>query len=510
MYEIDGKTFKTEAEAMQYGMAVALRDPAHFAKVFFGEDLYGLQQQILRSVATNKSTAVKACHASGKTKTASMAALWWVSRFPDGVVVTTAPTWTQVEKLLWGEIHASLQQCRIPGLYPLPNLTELKMGPKNYAQGLSTDKGVRFQGWHGRILIILDEAPGVRPEVWDAIDGIRAGGDVRILAIGNPIEPTGPFYEIYTGKRIGYNPMTISAFDTPNLAGVSLDDLLSMSEDELDDNIRPYLVTRRWVKERYLEWGWDSPLFRSKVLGQFPDQSEDSLISLAWLEDAARTTLDDWILRNEDEFEIDADEAGDGKNASAKRKTDYLADGIRFGLDVAGPGEDETVLTIRKGPLILEQHAWQDPDPRGKVVAALAPFRDNVEKGMVDSVGIGHYMAMHLKDEGYRIIPVNVGAGVTKKSPKNKEKYKNLKAELFWGLRERFEQGDLIGLNFKGADVAKAQLAAIKYEHNSRGQIVIEDKDTMKKRGVKSPDRAESIMLAFADIPETRIRIGRV
>src|ERR1700758_3874899 len=41
--------------------------------------------------------------------------------------------------------------------------------------------------------------------------------------------------------------------------------------------------------------------------------------------------------------------------------------------------------------------------------------------------------------------------------------------------------------------------AGIRYRHNSRGQIVIESKEEARKRGVKSPDRAEAVMLAFAE-----------
>ena len=72
----------------------------------------------------------------------------------------------------------------------------------------------------------------------------------------------------------------------------------------------------------------------------------------------------------------------------------------------------------------------------------------------------------------------------------------NLKAQLYWGLRLRFEAGDVAGLT---DDLMISQLASIRYKHNSRGQVVIESKEDACKRGVKSPDRAEAVMLAFAD-----------
>jgi hypothetical protein len=101
-------------------------------------------------------------------------------------------------------------------------------------------------------------------------------------------------------------------------------------------------------------------------------------------------------------------------------------------------------------------------------------------------------MAAHLKDQGIRVREVNVG-----ERARNPEKYVNLKAELYWGLRARAQEGDLAGLT---DERAIAQLAGIRYSHNSRGQVVIEPKEQARKRGVKSPDRAEAVMLAFAEL----------
>jgi hypothetical protein len=57
---------------------------------------------------------------------------------------------------------------------------------------------------------------------------------------------SGPFYDAFTANRQGWNLITISAFDTPNLQGVTLEQLLDMPDKELDENPHPYLTTRRW------------------------------------------------------------------------------------------------------------------------------------------------------------------------------------------------------------------------------------------------------------------------
>ena len=54
-------------------------------------------------------------------------------------------------------------------------------------------------------------------------------------------------------------------------------------------------------------------------------------------------------------------------------------------------------------------------------------------------------------------------------------------------------------------DEKNSLLASIRYRHNARGQVMIEGKDDARKRGVKSPDRAEALMLAFTPVFESTI-----
>src|SRR5262245_7898082 len=295
--------------------------------------------------------------------------------------------------------------------------------------------------------------------------------DVRVLALGNPTIASGPFHDAFTSNRDGWCTFTISAFDSPNLTELSLDDLLNLPDPELDRCPRPYLVTRRWVREKYAEWGPGHPLWEARVLGQFPTQAEDALISLAWLEEASRRPA--------------ADHGGR----------------LAAGLDVAGPGEDETVLVIADGcGGIVGQHAWADPDPRGAVVAALAPYRQRLDAVNVDAAGIGYYLAKHLQDLGYPVRPVNVGERAT-----DRERYANLKAQFYWGLRQRFQAGEVAGLT---DERTIGQLAGIRYRHTARGQVEIERKEDARKRGVKSPDRAEAVMLAFARPAVTQVLLA--
>jgi hypothetical protein len=105
---------------------------------------------------------------------------------------------------------------------------------------------------------------------------------------------------------------------------------------------------------------------------------------------------------------------------------------------------------------------------------------------------VGAYFATDFESFGFvNINGINVGQATD-----FPDRYRNLKAQLYWSLRERFQNGAVSGLD---DEVAIAQLASIRYEINPRGQVQIESKEEARKRGVKSPDRAEALMLAFAD-----------
>jgi phage terminase large subunit len=439
-------------------------DEIRFVREGLGHDPWDTQEAILRSVFRNRRTAVKSCHASSKSFGAAEAALAWVSRWRDAKVLVTAPGQRQVRSVVWSEIHRAIRNAKIR--FPVqPNQTELRFSESNFIMGLTASEGVAFQGFHGgHVLVIIDEAPGVDGEIWEAIEGIAAGGNTHILALGNPVIPSGPFYDAFTRNRAQWSTFTIDAFATPNLKGLSVDDLLALPDDQLDENPRPYLVTRRWVREKFNAW-WNgspetSPLWQSRVRGEFPSQSENSLLALAWLEHARRPVP----------------EGGDVS--------------VTAGVDVAGPGSDKTVATIVGNGGILATKAWHNPDPRGEVIYFLQDWRSRLRTVRVDATGIGYNFALHLRDERFDVQMINAGSAPTDEN----ERFKNLKAQLYWQLRERFKAGEISGLG----DEALAELAAIRYSIDPRGKIEIEGKDELRKRIGRSPDYAESLMLAIS------------
>lgn len=220
--------------------------------------------------------------------------------------------------------------------------------------------------------------------------------------------------------------------------------------------------------------------------------------------DALSRQYDGDFARQELEAEWVADQAGtliEWRHLEAARVRPAAYDPgrgpVTAGLDVAGPGEDESVLVVRQGAGILDLRCWGGPDPRGDVLDALRTWRHRgLASVAVDTAGLGHYFARHLEDAGIGVVDVNVGAAPT--SDQAREQHANLKAELYWSLRQRFVDGDVAGLVDR---TMLAQLAGLRYQHDARGRVKIESKADAVKRGQKSPDRAEALMLAFSPDP---------
>jgi hypothetical protein len=149
-------------------------------------------------------------------------------------------------------------------------------------------------------------------------------------------------------------------------------------------------------------------------------------------------------------------------------------------------------------------HAFGDPDARGAVLAALRPWR---HRGLsvvnVDTAGMGHYLARSLEDADIPVRDINVGMTATTED--GRSQYANLKAELYWNLRQRLADGDLAGLTDR---TTIAQLTSLRYDHDGRGRVRIESKQKATSRGIKSPDRAEALMLACAPADPAGERAG--
>ena len=165
------------------------------------------------------------------------------------------------------------------------------------------------------------------------------------------------------------------------------------------------------------------------------------------------------------------------------------------GVDVARFGTDRTVICIRQGNhvIALTQHQKLNTmRTTGLVVKAISEY--NPQSVRIDEIGIGAGVVDRLHELNYsQVEGVNVGNKAT-----DPEHFFNLRSELYDALRARFEEQTIVIPN---DDDLIGQLAAIRVEYTSRGQLKVEPKETMRRRSLPSPDKADALLLAFAPIP---------
>ena len=448
----------------------ARKDPAWFARHVLGVQPWSRQMDILNAVRDHPKVAVRSCHGIGKSFTAALVILWFLYCHPGAIVLSTAPTWRQVDKLIWKEVRAAYNRSRVPlGGKLMPSAPEIRIDADWYAAGLSTNQPDRFQGFHAEhILVVVDEAAGVPEQIFEAVDGVLTSAHSRLLLLGNPTSASGTFYDAF--RKPGWRTIAVSAFDTPNFTtfGITEDDIRTGAwQEKITGSLPiPQLITPAWVADKYIQWGPESPAYQSRVLGRFPEQTTDTLIPLAWIEAAMQR----WTETEE-------------------------GDPTVLGVDVARFGDDRTVIAVRRGRKVLPLKVYRQQGTMETAGMAMALAREYERAAInVDVIGVGAGVVDRLEEQGVDVAGINVA-----ESAKDPEQFANLRTELWWGLRERLrpDAPDPVGL--PPDDELLAELAAPKYKFTSRGQWALEPKEETKKRLGYSPDKADAVVLAFAE-----------
>src|SRR5690625_225891 len=157
--------------------------------------MWSKQVKVCESVRDHKRTTVAAAHSVGKSAIASVLACWWIAVHPPGeaIVITTAPTYRQVNAILWEEMRKHHRVAEERG-FPLPGkITGADVWKLDNGQIVGFGRKPKdgdshaFQGIHRRyVLVIVDEACGVMEELWTGVEAITTTANSSILGIGNP------------------------------------------------------------------------------------------------------------------------------------------------------------------------------------------------------------------------------------------------------------------------------------------------------------------------------------
>lgn len=334
-------------------------------------------------------------------------------------------------------------------------LDRLKRDRKKTAFSYREGGGIKIVSLHGKeddlskVIgvhapnIILDESPLLTPAKY-----------FQVLKI---LEGTGSYEDSFLfelGNAVNRNHFMRNVTNNPNYYKINIGLEQAISEGRLD---------RKSVEEKL-----GMPFFEQFYLNEFPEEDD--------MDDKGYRRL---LTENEvSNAMVDSVEDEDDK---------------KLGMDVAGGGDFNT-FTVRgeKYAKLVRENKSKDTMVNISEMEAVMDEEDIIDHDIfIDDIGIGRGVSDRAKELGHDINSISVG--MKPEEEFDKEKFFNLKALAYWGVREWIKGGGKLLRNPNWY-----QLCEIKYKINSDKTLQIEPKEDMKKRTGKSPDHAESLMLTFA------------
>jgi hypothetical protein len=450
-------------------------DPVGFSSDILGDTLTEPQVEIARRILKERIVPVPAAHAVGKSFLASRLLLWAVFARQQ-LVITTAPTRRQVEEILWSEIRRVLEKHNLPGESGVRFLRVSEWarayGFTATTAGHASDSA--FQGIHSPngVLILVDEANGIHPNIFDGALACLSGDKDRLLLIGNPTVPDTPFHE---ACKL-YVPTRIPAWSHPNISDkYSLTDdgrhrLKPEYLDKLPDKYPyPGAVTCSWVEDIRESKGEDSPYWLGRVEAIFPETNSASIVPRSWLEGSRNKA---YIL-----------------TANGEKR--------RWGVDVGDGGDPHAIAAFLGNNLVhLEEiEGVGDGKDISYLVDRVAQLASKDERIAVDVTGVGAGCASQLLTLGYSVERRHFAA-----KAKDTQAYANWVAEIAWNMREAFRSEAVSSKSVPESswhDLVR-ELGATHYVELPSGKLGLEKKEETKKRlKGKSPNLRDCLLLSW-------------
>ncbi len=491
-------------------------NPVGFCEDTFGETYTDDVKIMMESVRDNVITIAKSANATGKTHGAARVAAWFYKCFKDSQVYTAAaPPEDNLKKLLWGEIGSLVQ--KFPDVFKefKQNVLHLERNPRSFLTGVtiptagdSATRQAKFSGKHAPyLLFILDEGDAIPDEIYTGIESCMSGGHVRLLIMFNPRAEAGPVYRM---ERDGLaKVVSLSAFNHPNvregkivIPGGAVDRETTVrrinqwcrklkpgeSVTESDSFELPEFLVGATAKDQTgrtfqpLDAGRykiTNPAFSYMVLGKYPAQGVDQLISREWTA-AARARWDLYVSKFGQVPPRDVS-------------------GI-MGFDVAEFGNDLTKACFRYGGYVDIFTGWGGVDMMETGDKGSIEYHKRTLRACaVDANGVGAGVAPHMRRLRCNAHGIKVQEKATD-LPQEKElgQFKILRDQLWWKCREwlRKDSGSMLPPD----EELLEELHTATYSIDN-GKIRVMDKDTFKELLKRSPNSADALCLTFAPLP---------
>lgn len=331
-----------------------------------------------------------------------------------------------------------------------------------FAVARTATKPENMQGFHeDNMLFIVDEASGVADPIMEAILGTLSGANNKLLMCGNPTRTSGTFYDAFNVDRSIYRCHTVSSADSKRT-----------NKQNIESLIRKY--------------GKDSNVVLVRVFGEFPKQEDDVFIALSIVEHCCMLDLPDDVPIKRISFGVDVARYGSDETVIAKNV------GGRITLPVSFRGQS-LMTTVGKIVQLYRQAITEFPRYRGKIYIN------------IDDCGLGGGVTDRLEEVKQEekltrmvIVPVNAAGKVPEETlGDGKQKacdiYDNMTTYLWGTVKDALMMEEV---SLENDNELVAQFTCRKYRLTSRGKMLLESKEEMKKRGIDSPDRADAVALS--------------
>lgn len=457
--------------------AATTRDPLKFVqrafawgegelKDFDGPDVWAsevlghMRDRLQAGASTGEAIqiAVASGHGIGKSCLVAWVILWAMSTMTDTKGVITANTDTQLRTKTWPELAKWHRLCLFGDWFKFTATSLFSTDPAHEktwrmdAVPWSENNTEAFAGLHNqgkRILLIFDEASAIASRVWEVAEGALTDADTQILwlAFGNPTQSSGRFFECFGRLKHRWWGRQIDS--------------------------RTVKITNKTQLDAFVsDYGEDHDFVRVRVRGVFPKASSVQFIGHEVVAKAVARSLDDMDVRGYARI---------------------------MGVDVARHGDDQSVITRRKGNKVYPQKKLRIPDTMRLAEVIAAEIEDwQPEYVLVDATGLGWAVVDRLRQLHYdNVIPVQVG-----ESAADDRKYVNKRAECWGRMRDWLTEGGCLPADAE----LESDLTGPQYALDKNGRYALEKKEDMKKRGLASPDCGDALALTFAQILASKER----
>lgn len=403
--------------------------------------------------------AVSSGHGIGKSAMAAWLTLWIMSTRPHSKGVVTANTGEQLASKTWAGVAAWLSRAVNRHWFTITTgKGAMKLVHNEYpdtwrvdAQTSREENSESFAGLHAASSTpwyLFDEASAIPAKIWEVAEGGKTDGEPMHFAFGNPTRNTGAFAECFGKQRHRWITRQI-------------------------DSRKVAITNKKLLDEWVADYGEDSDFVRVRVRGVFPRASTLQFIPRDLVDEAM------------------------GRDIQTERHSGRTA---AVGVDVARFGDDSSVIFTRVGRdgSSIPTKRFRGLDTM-QMAAKVSEHIDYLAMlGLqcvvfVDGGGVGGGVVDRLRQLKRDVIEVQFGS-----KPDDGRKYANKRAEMWGRMKDWLAIGGL-----PRDEVLATDLTGVEYGFRPDDSILLESKESMKKRGQASPDDGDALALTFAHpVPE--------